>query len=286
MSASLISRRQTLARLSGLFFGAALARQRARAAAPHLFGVVPYLSARKLAELYEPLRAWFATALAQPVALESAPDYSVHFARTAVGEYDLIATSPYFGRIAQLRHAMVGLARPTTDLEPLLIVLPTSPLQTLTDLKGRTLATSDRWANLTLAARRLLRELGWTIGVDVRLIATGSHANSLAHLRQGLADAAVVSVTTLKQLDLPESGYRILHRLPPTPPLLYLAHARLGEARIAALADAFQQWSRSDGQEHFARLGHGVLRPITDADWQALDGFVAEFDRLNEGGNL
>ena len=252
-----------------------------RAAEPPLvFGVVPYLSARRLAQLYEPLRAWFARELNRPVALESAPNYRGHFERTAAGGYDFIATSPYFGRIAQLRHQMVGLARPSTPLEPLLIVLPESPIASVADLHGKRVVTSDPWANLTLAARRFFREQGWVIGRDLTLTATGSHANSWVHLQQRLADAAVVSVTSLKQLNLDPTAYRIVVRLPPSPPLLYLAHARLGDETITTLRDRLLAWSRGDGAPHFAALGHGTLQPISDDDWQALDPFVADFDRL------
>ena len=67
-----------------------------------VMGVVPYLSARKLAELYEPLRQHLALSLDQPVVLESAPTYADFLARSATGRYDLMATSPYFGRLAQL----------------------------------------------------------------------------------------------------------------------------------------------------------------------------------------
>ncbi len=276
-----LTRRQSLLMLAAL---AGLAASPLVAAPTNTLtlGVVPYLSARRLAELYEPLRAWFATTLARPCALESAPNYRAHFARTAAGAYDFIATSPYFGRIAQLRHGFVGLARPSTELEPLIVVLPTSPIATLADLKGKRIATSDAWANLSLAARRLFREQGWELGRDVALVPTGSHANSFAHMAQGLADAAVVSVTALKQLDYGPERYRIVHRLPPSPPLLYLAHERLGSATINRLREQLIHFSERDpaGQQLFARLGHGTLRPISDPDWQALDVFVADYDRM------
>ncbi|MFD2447630.1 hypothetical protein ACFSQE_03580 [Vogesella fluminis] len=47
----------------------------AHAAPALVLGVVPYMSARKLATLYEPLRAGLERSLQQPVTLESAADY-------------------------------------------------------------------------------------------------------------------------------------------------------------------------------------------------------------------
>ncbi|MCX7946266.1 MAG: phosphate/phosphite/phosphonate ABC transporter substrate-binding protein [Hydrogenophilus sp.] len=279
MSFSLLRRQLLLASLlSPLGVGA---QQPQQPSSFLTFGVVPYLSARKLAELYEPIRAVFAAFFAQPVLLESAPNYRAHFARTAAGAYDLIATSPYFGRIAQLRYGFVGLARPSTELEPVIIVLPGSPITHPLALQHKRIAASDAWAHITLAARRYLREQGLLAGRDFLLIATGNHANAWLYLQQGQAEAAVLSISSLKQLELPADQYRILLRLPPSPPLLYLAHQRLGSDRIAALAMALQQWSHtSEGSAALSRLGHGTLIPIRDADWQALDSFVAEYDLI------
>ena len=274
-------RRQFLLALAA---AAMLSPQTGRSEAPLIFGVVPYLTARRLAQLYEPIRAEIANILGQPVALESAPDYPLHFARTASGHYALIATSPYFGLIAKERHGFVGLAQPSAPLEPLLIVAPDSPFQQLSDLRGQKVATSDAWANLTLTARQTFRALGWRIGNEIKLIATGSHANSFAHLDHGQVAAAVVSVTTLKQLNVPADRYRILYRFPPSPGLLYLAHERLGNERIAELASALIAWSAGAGQPVFAALGHGALKTITENDWRALEPFVAEYDALARGG--
>ena len=60
-----------------------------------VMGVVPYLSARKLAELYEPLRQHLALSLGQPVVLESAPTYADFLARSATGRYDLLGNPEY-----------------------------------------------------------------------------------------------------------------------------------------------------------------------------------------------
>ncbi len=270
--------------LIALLAAAMLHPRTGQAEAPLIFGVVPYLTARRLAQLYEPIRAELATLLGQPVALESAPDYPTHFTRTAAGHYALIATSPYFGLIAKARHGFVGLAQPLAPLEPLLIVAPASPFHQLSDLRGQKVATSDAWANLTLTARQTFRALGWRIGSEIELITTGSHANSLAHLDHGQVAAAVVSVTALKQLNVPADRYRILYRFPPLPGLLYLAHERLGQRRIAELASALIAWSTGAGQPVFAALGHGALKPITDADWMALEPFVNEYDALTQGG--
>lgn len=248
-----------------------------------VLGVVPYLSARKLAELYEPLRAHLAGELSKPVVMESAPDYTAYLARTAAGEYDIIATSPYFGRLAQREQGYVVLARPLTDLEPLLVTRASDGPTDLSGLRGQVVTTSDRLANLTLAAHRHLAARGLKPGSDVTIRPMGSHANSLAALEKGESVAAVISVTALKQVGGDWSArVRIMTRIEPTTPLLYLANGRLGEAetqRIRKLMFAFAN-DTQEGRRFMDALGHGGLKAVAEADMRALDPFVADLKTL------
>lgn len=276
---SRMRRRLMGAGLASLFF----LPHRVSAEAPLVLGVVPYLSARRLVELYEPLRAFLERELARPTIIESAPSYEVYLERCAQGSYDVLATSPYFGRIAEREQGYRPLARPLTDLEPLLVVPKEARLQSVAELKGKTVTTSDRLANLTLAARRFLAAQGVLPERDVTIRPMGSHANSLAALLHGESAAAIVSVTALKQMggDFGER-LRILARIPPLPPLLYLAHQHLGEAAIARLAERLFHFANETeaGRAFSGRLGHGGLKPISAADLAALDPFVEDLRRL------
>lgn len=248
-----------------------------------LFGVVPYLTSRRLAELYEPLRVFLENAFGRPVGLETAPSYVAYHARCAAGDYDVIATSPGLGRIAEQEQGYVPLARPLTDLEPLLVVPKDSDLREVRELRGKVVTTSDPMATLTLAARRYLSEAGLPPGSAVTVRPMGTHANSLAALLHGDAVAAIVSVTALKQMggDWAER-VRVLARVPPTPPLLYMAHQRLGTETLARLQRDLLRYGNesSAGQELMRRLGHDGLRQITRADLAALDPIAADLKRL------
>lgn len=248
-----------------------------------VLGIVPYLSARKLAELYEPLRAHLAQALARPVVLETATDYREFLSRTALGRYDLIATSPYFGRLAQLEQGYTPLARPLTDLEPLLVVKKEGGPTTLAELRGRVVTTSDALANLTLSALRHLSARGLVPGRDVEVRATGSHANSLAALERGDSVAAVVSASTLTQVGGDWTGrLNILARMEPVTPLLYLAHLRLSDTEQQRIRLAMLTFANDTpaGRRFSASLGHGGLKPIRDQDMTTLDPFVDELKNL------
>lgn len=250
----------------------------AQAADMLVLGVVPYLSARKLAELYEPMRAQLQTATGVPVVIESAPDYQSYLERTGQGRYDVIATSPYFGRLAQLEQGYEPLARPQTNLEPLLVTRKDG-VNTLEALRGKVVSTSDKLANLTLAAQRYLIQNGLTPGKDVTIRPAGSHANSVQALLNGESAAAIISVTALRQLHPGTTvRVRVMKRLPQTTPLLYLAHKRLGTSRIDSLRSQLFQFANNtdEGKAFSKELGHGGLKEISAADMKALDPYVQD----------
>lgn len=254
----------------------------ARAAGSLVIGVVPYLSSRRLVELYEPLRAYLAEMLVRPVLLESAPDYATYLQRTASGQYDLIATSPYLGRLAQIEQKYVPIARPLTDLEPLLVVR-LDGVASLMALRGQVVTTSDRLSNLTLAARRHLAAAALVPDIDVTVRAMGSHANSLAALERGESAAAVVSVTALRQVGGDwQERLRILARLEPTTPLLYLAHERLGATEIDRLRKLMFGFANDvpAGRRFAEALGHGGLKAVSEADMRALDIFITDLRKI------
>ncbi|WP_334154895.1 phosphate/phosphite/phosphonate ABC transporter substrate-binding protein [Tepidimonas sp.] len=269
--------------LLGVALSAALGPQAlAQSSRVRAFGVVPYLTARRIEQLYAPIAPVIQRAVGERVVLLSAPNYGTFFERCGAGEYDVIATSPVFGRLAELEQGYVRMVRPRTELEPLLVVAKTSPLQRLKDLRGAVVTAADPLATITVAARRFLVQSGLTPGRDVRVRPTGSHANSLAALLHGESAAAIVSATALKQLGDYAERVRVLAAVPPTPPLLYLAHGRLGAATIERLAQELMRFANDDpaGVGLMRELGHDGLKRIEEADMKALDALIPDVRRL------
>jgi phosphonate transport system substrate-binding protein len=250
---------------------------------PLVLGIVPYLSARRLVQLYDPIRKHLTDALQRTVLIESASDYEVFQRRTAAGQYDFTADSPYFARLAQLDYGFVPLARPLTMLEPLIVTRVDVGIRSIAELRGRTISSTDRLATLTLSGMRYLIAQGLKPGVDVSVRTTSSHANSIATLMDGQSAAAIISVSALKQIgNHIEQHLRILAHMEPTTPLLYMAHPRLGPALTHRLREVMTQFANSPGpgQQFVDALGHKGLQAVTAKDMQALDGGVTEVRRL------
>ena len=246
---------------------------------PLTLGVVPYLSARAIVQLYKPLQEHLEHTLQRPVRLVTAPDYLTFLDKTAKREYDLIATSPAFGRLAQNETGYTPLLRPQNSLEVRLVTLKESALQDVSGVRGQTIATTDPLATLTLAGQRALRERGLVPGRDVTLRPTNSHANSLAAMQRGDAVAAITSATALKQLGQAAGApVRVLAQLGVTTPLLYLTSPALSPGEIETLRRTMAEFANGTavGRRFVTGLGHGGLVPVSARDMASLDPLVSD----------
>lgn len=255
----------------------------ARTGAKRVFGIVPYLPARRLVSLYAPLKPVFEGVLGQEVELSSAPDYAEHLARLRAGHYDIVADALIHARLAQRELGHVPLARTLAPLEPLLAVRADAPAQTLEQLNWGAIAVAvtDRSASLGVIGLRFLRDQNRVVGRDFRLVLSGTHANSLQRLLAGEVEAAIVSRTALAQVDASLAAQaRVLMPLGRgLSAVVYHVAPRLGSL-APALAKALLDFAAQPaGQSFVAALGHRGLAPATDAEMRALDPLVVELHR-------
>ncbi|GAB4087340.1 phosphate/phosphite/phosphonate ABC transporter substrate-binding protein [Hydrogenophaga soli] len=271
-----LQRRQWLL-LAALAAGVA----RGHAATNLRFGVVPYLTARRLATLYEPARNFFEQTLARPVQFSSAPDYTVHLQRLREQAYDLVADSPTFARLAQRELGYVPLARTVVPLQPILVMGEGKALSSVAALRGQTVAVSDRMATLTVVGLRFLRDQGLQPDQDVTIKVAGSHVNAIQRVLAGEAAAAIVSRTTLKQIEVPlASRMRLVMALPQALSAVVYTVSPALAAQAPTLAQRLLAFANQDpvGKAFIAALGHEGLVPA-GREMAQVDPLVVEFYR-------
>jgi len=271
------SRRTFLAGLPALWMLPALAAVEA----PVRFGIVPYLTPRRLVTLYRPMSGLVERTLGRPVELSSAPGYASHLERLRAGEYDLAADSLPIARIAERELGHLPLARTRVPLQPVLIAARARPLARTAALRGGSVVVSDRLAALTLIGFRYLRDQGLVPGRDVRIVVAGTHANAFSRLLAGEADAAVVSRTAMRQTApaLVERTMVVTELPAALAAVVYHAAPRLAaEApRLAAAMIDFAE-NTPEGRTFIGDLGHGGLLPV-GAELATADPLVTEFYR-------
>jgi len=269
------------AALATTALGAVLRPATAFSRSPPVFAVVPYLPARRLAELFGPLVPVFSAALGQEVRFSSAPGYGEHMRRMRSGEYDIVADALIFSRIAHRELGHVPLARTAASLEPLLVVPVDGGIMKLDDLRGKAIAITDRTASLGVIGLRYLRDQGIAPGRDLRVVVTGTHTNSFHRLLAGEVAAAIVSRTALRQVEPGLSArVRVLETLPRgLSAVVYHAAPRLA-AQAPALTQALLNFVATEqGLVFIDALGHQGLLPVTRSEMESLDPLVVELYR-------
>ncbi len=283
LAVTLMRWRRRLAGRAWLLVFASLAAPAAPAAeAPPLdLGVFPYLSTRTLLDLYQPVRAYLAQEMGRPVNVFTAPNYKAYASETQRGVYDIVLTPPHFARLAQREAGYIPLAMYTRELRGMVVVARDSPIQSLPALKGKRIATPNQLALVTMMGRQLLRDNGLAAEASVSVLDVALHNNAVLAVKNGEAEAAIVSSTALEQMPAElRNSVRVIAQTPRVPHVMYLAHPRLGQSikRIKAALLKFPE--AAEGRVFLHDAGFEGLRPIDEADLKSMDPYLKELKRL------
>ncbi|WP_024329415.1 phosphate/phosphite/phosphonate ABC transporter substrate-binding protein [Thioalkalivibrio sp. ALR17-21] len=246
---------------------------------PVTLGILPFASPKTLFQRYAPLRDWLAQTLDREVRIETARNFEIFLGRTDAGRYDLVLTGSHLARRARTHGDYRPLVAATHRLSARIVTPIDSPIDSVQDLAGQTIAAPPRLSMGTVAVRYLL---------DLPLadnppeyIYYSHHETALDALQRGLADAAIMVVDDEAGSARPETRdpdrerlislrdgqlVRMLMRTPRFPGAVILAR----EDRLPSTVDlAGQLTALSDtpeGRERLNRMGHrGFARFDTDA---------------------
>lgn len=271
--------------LLSLFSAVALGilSQRANAGADELvFGVFPFLSSSQTVEQFAPLRDHLAKTLDRPISLRSAPDFEKFFKRTQDGEYDIVFTAPHMGRLAEKRDGFLPLAQTGYSIVVIVLARNDSPIKTLADLKGRSLAVGAKLSLAYQVVDHALRKQGLALGREVGFVNTANFSNVLEALIRNEADAGATGTHLWDKA--PPEKHNVLHeiwRAPPVPGFLLLAHPRLDAATIKRLEQAILAFNATPaGKRYFERTQQVDFRPVDAAAMKRIDPFTAAFGKL------
>ena len=241
-------------------------------------GVFPYLSTRALLDLYEPVRMYLQVELNRPTKLFTAPNFRAYVDRTQIGEYDVVLTPPHLARLAQREAGYIPLAIFTRELRGVVVVAKTSPYQSLTDLKGKRIATPNKLALVTIIGGQLLRDNGLSNENGTLLRDVGSHSNAVLAVQRNESEAALTENSALQQM--PEelrNSVRIIGQTQRLPHVMFLAHPRLGQAGAEQVRDALLRFPLSaEGRAFLKASGFEGLRGVEEADLKIVDPIMKE----------
>jgi phosphonate transport system substrate-binding protein len=201
-------------------------------------GLVPYLSTRAIAQVFEPLRAHLQQQLAQPVSVLTAPDLRQFGLLMRAGEYDLAFAPIHFMRLAALDWGWRIVAQAAVPSRVVIVQRRGGGMRRAADLRGRRLVSLDRHAITSLTTLDWLRANGLEPGRDLTLEFIVTASSTMRALADPQVDALALIDSQLPEFpDDLRDGVEVAMEVAPIPSPGYAVHPRVG-ARTDAVAQA------------------------------------------------
>ena len=260
---------------------AALCGAQARAAdGPYEFGVFPHLPLAKIQEYFEPIEADFEAKLGRPVRLSSKPTYSSFKEALRKETYDIAFVQPFDYVEAHDKHGYLPLARRAVQLEAVILVRPDSPLKSLKDLKGKTIANPPVEAAVSHLTSLALRDAGINPATGVKRDHGKSHFTCMQAVLIGDADAcgtaeqAMMHFQREKQMT---TRFRVLHRTPPIAHALFVVHKRVPKRDRDVLLRTIVDWPKTEQGERIVRSGQfSPFVQARDAEYDTVRRYIRD----------
>lgn len=251
------------------------------AGTPLTVGIVPYMSTGMLLRTHAPLAKSLENSLQRPVNLRTAPDYKSFFQRLRAGDYDIAITPPHYGWLAIRDHGFQPLLVHRDPIRGILVSATNQPIKNIADLRGASIAVTDRSALMAILGSLTLADEGLIENRDYHFVSAVSHSSAIHNAITGKTRAALVNATSLV-LSPPEVRERtqVWRDLAVFPGQFYVAHARLAE-NSKAIIEALLAYERSSaGQDFFTSTAQGGFRPLNADDRKILERALPETRRL------
>lgn len=236
-------------------------------APPLLFGVVPQQSARLLARAWGPLLQHLERETGVPLRFQTATDIPTFEQRLAEGNYDLAYMNPYHYTVFHQRPGYIAFAREQgKQLKGIVVTSSNSPLGTIQELQGRTIAfpSPAAFAATILPMAEFRRQ-----GFDVTPHYVTSHDSVYRAVAKGLFPAGGGVERTFQLM--PEevrNQLRVLWRTKAYSPHALAAHPRVAPETVERLQRAMTALGQTEtGRELLKGIEFKGIEAADDAQW-------------------
>ncbi len=159
--------------------------------APYTFAVFPYFSANEMEVIYRPVAVQLSSYLGQPVNFVTERSHKAFIHQLNNQQYDIALIPPFWYPVAVDRKGYRPLLKMAEPFRALILVPEDSPVTSIEELRGQTIATPPAFAPVSQLAIKTLVEHGLVPGSDVRLMANPTVDDCFRQVYQQQASACV-----------------------------------------------------------------------------------------------
>jgi phosphonate transport system substrate-binding protein len=219
-------------------------------------------------------------ATGQRLHFRTASNYASFFDKLMRGDYDLALVQPFFYVAAVDEAGYLPVARVSQPFRSVVVVLASSPIEQVSDLRGKVIASPPLHVPAVHLARQAIRDHGLSPSEDMHFREYTSADSCLHQVMIGTADACVsgpigaASFQTRHQVQ-----FRTLIETIALPNLAVVAHPRVPAALRQQWGERLQALSQnSEGQTMLQQLNIPAFIHFVDSDYDVVRRFVYALD--------
>jgi len=225
-------------------------------------GVFPFLPALTLDRVFAPIVHALNAGAQRTVNYRTKPNFELFFREVLAGRYDLIFVHPFLYVDAAARASYRPLVRVKSPLTAVITTIADSPLQSIDDLHGKTLALPPQLSAVSEMLKSDIIHANQCIPTDISFRHYLSKSSCIQALAIGKADACGLPRFALSHFSgqlMPK--LRVIHETQPAASLMFATHPGIDERVHELLRADLLQWQvTEEAQRSLQERGwHGLI---------------------------
>lgn len=240
------------------------------------FGAFPMVSAAQVERVFSPVAAEFSRVLNKKVFMRTKPTFKQYRIELSRQTYDFAIVQPFDYVIAHDKYGYLPMARFHKPLFGSFMVSKDSEINSLKDLKGKTIAFPPIKAAVTHMGKKMLTDFAYKLDQDVKVKYMKSHDSCL---RLVIVKKAAACVSSLRAVHIFESkwgkSFRVLKNTPHIPNSLFIVHKRVPKKVRELLIKTMASWPTNSevGKQFIKNSNNMHLVPANNKEYDIVRNF-------------
>ncbi len=182
-----------------------------------LLGAFPFLIAQRLEKIFAPIAAELSTVINCSIRFQSSVNFETFMIQLEKQKFGIAFIQPFdYVRIAA-KNGYVPLVTYQEKLHAVLVTLPESNINTISDLKGKTIAMPPLVGAVSFLGKIMLKQANIDPLTDVTILHTKNHGSCIQKVLIGKADACTTAPPPLRLFH--KTNNRQLKQIAVSPPI-------------------------------------------------------------------
>lgn len=252
----------------------------------YVFGVRPQRNPKKLRSIFGPLVNYLNSHIQDAsFVFEASRNFAAFDQKLAERQFDFVLPNPY-GTLNGIDNGYTVFGKMGNDnaLLGLIIVRRDSPIKTVADLKGKTLAFPGPTAfAATLLPKYFLHKQGLNVNADFKSLYVGSVESSLMNVYQKNAAAGTSYPPAWRDLQQDEpqvaSELKVMWQTEGMSDVALMARNDIPKELVARVAKVlFDMQNNKQGRELLEHMDLNMFTPASNPDYETVRTFIKKYE--------